>query len=126
MTAAKQSVSDLVRAGGDTLVRMALRGDLEPRHLWVAVRGAQKYREAVAHGDVASDAELRMRGERCQACPHATREPSAIAGTEKVYCGTPFEPGEQTCGCLVGVSVNGVLMPGGKPSVRTETCWGWE
>jgi len=116
------TIAGLVKLSAPVLVRMAIRGELSREHLWTAMRGAETYRDAVARGDVASDTLRADRGAKCAACELAVRVPSQLSDTEKVYCGQPFTETARTCGCLVGVTVNGVFEAGGKPSVRSSSC----
>lgn len=119
------SVSDVLRMGAMDMVRMALRGKLRPSHVWVAMRGAEKFVEAMRRGDVATDQQLEIRGKACASCGLCTEHATPIAGTTKRYCGAPYETTDKTCGCLVGVTINGVFYAGGKAAVRTESCWNW-
>jgi len=116
------TLARIVKLSAPVLVRMAIRGELSREHVWTAMRGAETYREAIARGDVASDTLLADRAAKCAACELAVRVPSPLSSIEKVYCGQPFTETARTCGCLVGVTVNGVFEAGGKPSVRTSAC----
>lgn len=116
------TIARLVKLSAPDLVRMAIRGELSREHVWTAMRGAETYRDAIARGDVASDSLLADRSAKCAACELAVRVPSQLSDTEKVYCGQPFTETVRTCGCLVGVTVEGRFVAGGKPSVRTSSC----
>lgn len=115
-------VYSLLIHGSETLVRMALHGELSKDQLWVAMKGAERYRKAMKTGDITMPVQLAHRGTKCAACPLATRESSTLFQTEKVYCGQAFVETENTCGCLVGVSVDGEFIPGGKAAVQSERC----
>lgn len=116
------TIARLVKLAAPDLVRMAIRGELSREQVWTAMRGAETYRDAIAQGDVASDTLLADRGSKCSACELAVRIPSPLSSIEKVYCGQPFTETARTCGCLVGVTVEGAFVAGGKPSVRSSSC----
>lgn len=118
-------VFELVKLGLPTLIGMAKRGELRREHLWCAMNGAGKYRDALASGDIADDATVAHRASRCDNCPMAQMDPCVIADTVKVYCGKPFVEGELTCGCLVGIRVKGQFVPGAKTLVGSAECWNW-
>lgn len=123
----------LVKMGTDTLVGMATNRQLRPEHLWVARRGAAKYRKAIANGDVAEPDQAAERASQCALCTSMRLvNPTMILDDPSMYCGAPFEErlgdNPPTCGCLVGVSVQGKPLPGGKALVASEQCpqgrWG--
>lgn len=116
------SLTQLVRQGTVSLARMALAGELEPKHLWVALKGAAKYREALSKGDFTSTHELNIRKGACSTCALVHNEPSAVNDVDRCYCGPPFRETDDTCGCLIGIRVHGEFIPGGKLSVASERC----
>jgi hypothetical protein len=111
----------LVTLATSELIRMALAGELGPREVWTALRGAEKYRRAVADGDVADPATQQARADKCWACPSSTSRTTAANATG-VFCGTPFRDGVMTCGCLVAVRIEGKTYAGGKTVVASEQC----
>lgn len=116
---------DLCKLGLPALLGMAKAGTLRPTHLWTAVEGASKYRDAIANGDVADDLVAQVRAEvHCGQCPSARRVDKA--GIQRTFCGEPFEnrmnTALPTCGCLVAVTVNGETHPAGKTVVGSEKC----
>ena len=125
-------LKDLVRLGMDELVAKARRGELRPRHVGLAIKGARRYHAAIAAGDIAGDGDQRERAAACLACEHhRTRglvlreadgaERAVVAG----YCGEPMDgdrrPGGP-CGCLVTVTVGGVATAHGRAMVASEAC----
>ena len=115
-------------AGVHTLARLVLEGRIERRHWWVALRGAERWVRAIAAGDVADDAAARSRVAVCDRCEACTREglDALAVPVTKMYCGPALEDrtgkAEPTCGCLVGLTVEGVADPAGKTMVRSERC----
>lgn len=71
---------------------------------WTALKGAAKYTEAIARGDIASERDQRERQATCAGCPHKVRH-SAL-GRYIWTCG-PFaqdrtrDANAPTCGCIV-------------------------
>jgi hypothetical protein len=124
------SLLELVRYGTATLIDMAKAGEIRPMHLWTAVKGAEKYRRAIVSGDLATADDAAHRRMICESCPHATTRDVEVSGKMVMarHCGTAFEEHlgpefiHQTCGCLVGLTMDGEAMPGGKTLVGTEQC----
>jgi hypothetical protein len=124
------SLLELVRYGTATLEQMAHQGEIRPMHLWTACKGAEKYRRAIVRGDLVEPHEAVRRRMICQSCDHATTRDITVAGQTFAlrYCGQAFEEHlgpefiHQTCGCLVGLTIDGEAMPGGKTMVGTEQC----
>jgi hypothetical protein len=116
------SVTDLCRLGIDVLSAKAKAGEIGPREFWTALRGAAKYREAVARGDVATGCRADQRMSVCLTCPSRTCEPTSVAGVVAGFCGEAFEETATTCGCLVTVTIDGNPWPAGKPVVSSECC----
>lgn len=116
----------LCALGTESLAAKALSGELDREHLWTAMDGATKYREAVAAGDVASKSEQRRRLRvGCRGCERITTERSAMPGVTKWYCGRAFEDRTAeggTCGCLVALRVMGRTLAAGKVVVGSERC----
>jgi hypothetical protein len=115
------SLVDLVRLATSELVRLALDGKLSPKDAWTALRGAEKYRHAVASGDVASELLQEERANKCWACPSSTSRTTASNATG-VFCGAPFRETPITCGCLVSIRIEGKTYAGGKTVVASEQC----
>lgn len=117
---------DLIKLGTEELIHMALSGKLTPSTMWTAIKGADRYRSAMAAGDIAGDNDAKARAEICSNCPSRVRHDiKAIDGTAG-YCGSPFVVamvGEKpTCGCLVTLTVGGEFSPAGKTLVASEEC----
>ena len=123
------SLSTLVRLATGELVHLFKSGKLSPETAWTALKGAAKYRAAVASGDVRGQQEAHGCALVCSRCPSLTTRPIEVAGFENWhagYCGPDFEDRTTaalpTCGCGVLLSVNGVVYAGPKPMVRSEKC----
>jgi hypothetical protein len=115
------SLKDLVRLATPELVRLALDGKLSPKDAWTALRGAEKYRRAVASGDIASESIQEERANVCWSCPSSTSR-TATENITAVHCGQAYRDTGKTCGCLVLVRVNGQIAPAGKTVVASEAC----
>lgn len=118
------AVVQLVRVGTPELVRRAIAGELSGEQVWTAFKGAGECVLAMASGDVAGDVVADARVGACQACGACVRE-AKLPGVVAMYCGTPLTgdgPGTGTCGCLVGVTVEGRMAPACKSMVGSETC----
>jgi hypothetical protein len=115
------SLVDLVKLATPELVRLALDGKLSPKDAWTALRGAEKYRRAVASGDIASDLVQAERASVCWSCPSSTSR-TATENMTAVHCGQAYRDTGKTCGCLVLVRVNGQTLPAGKSVVASEQC----
>lgn len=98
---------------------------------WTGAKGAAKYAAAYAKGDIADDDVAACRFEGwCMSCPSVTHRPAMIHGRDEAveiyYCGKAFveqlETVMPTCGCLVGLTINGMAEPGGKTVVRSSKC----
>lgn len=128
LPAAPASLLDLAAIGTEQLARMAMDGRLRGRHLWVAFRGAQRYKAAIKKGDIADEGCQRARAGTCDGCPSAHRHPIAAAGAVAIYCGAPFEDHEEpgnpapTCGCLVAITVEGETHAAGRAVVGSLGC----
>jgi hypothetical protein len=114
-------LGDLVRMATSELVKRALAGELRPSDAWTALRGAEKYRHAVASGDVASEQVQEERANKCWACPSSTSRTTASNATG-VFCGAPFRETPITCGCLTAIRIEGKTYAGGKTVVASEQC----
>jgi hypothetical protein len=91
--------------------------------LWVAMKGASKYRAAVAAGDVADSATQIIRVATCGACPSITWDNSAMVNVRRGWCGEPFKETDTTCGCLVALTVFGDgLQAAGRVCVKSLSC----
>jgi hypothetical protein len=117
---------DILVVGTEELVQRALRGELTAGQLWTALKGAERYRRAMADGDVAAEAEALRRARICAACPSRSSEEKRAVNATAHYCGEAFvarlSPPEPTCGCLVGLTVNGETTAAGKVYVLSEQC----
>lgn len=96
---------------------------------WVAMNGAKTYMVAIATGDIAEEGVAMCRFEGwCMQCPSVTHRSARLSkeGTEVYYCGPELVDNTDkvlpTCGCLVGVTVEGIAEPGGKTVVRSQKC----
>ena len=123
------SLSTLVRLATGDLVHLFRSGKLSPETAWTALKGAAKYRAAVASGDVRGQQEAHGCALVCSRCPSLTTRPIEVAGFEgwvAGYCGPDFEDRTTaalpTCGCLTLLSVNGVIYPAGKTVCKKESC----
>lgn len=94
-------VARYVVAGTKTLAQLDAEGLLTAENVWLAAKGAERFAQAVARGDVA-DADVQAeRGATCGECPSRTE----CAGFG--YCGPALverlgpEVADPTCGCLV-------------------------
>ena len=124
----------LARLGYEEVKRLALAGELTKDIMAVAADGAQEYLKAMASGDVASPELARMRvgsqASGCAHCPSMRITPSDIevdgGHLFKLWCGKFGKPDmgspRPTCGCLVGVKINGAAYPGPKVWVGSEKC----
>lgn len=123
---------ELVRLGGDEIIEMAKNGTIRGRHLWVAIKGAETYRRAVAAGDLRPVERAKTCARVCAGCNLRTVREVEVNGTLVVagYCGKPFEVVKAnpkkgtfaTCGCLVTMTFGGELLPAGKAVVQSERC----
>ena len=121
------TLQELCTHGTDELTRMALDGEITPKHLWVAMSGASAYRKAVARGDVADDDEARRRVSICAGClSRQDRASTRMDRVVRLWCGEPFENRRDaalpTCGCLVGITIDGAAHAGGLTVVQSEGC----
>lgn len=110
--------------GIDALVDLAKSNRLDRHHLWVAFKGAAKYVEALATGDVADETESQRRAVVCTLCPSRTLRNTGMDGTVAGYCGEMFvcDDAKRTCGCLVTLTVGLTTSPAGKTLLDSEYC----
>lgn len=115
---------ELAMLAKSRLISMALAGTLGPREMWLAAKGATKYAAAVAAGRVRSEAEAGAFASVCSRCPEWTLEPTSKEGVVAGYCGKLDGLGVAgpVCGCLVSLTVAGVVYPAGKAVVEGEVC----
>ena len=123
------SIYQLIAGGLDRVVQLARANQLERRYLWVAIKGGWKYARAVATGDVAASSDQGARLRLCVACSASERVHTAKDGVGAIYCGRGKRMDDgPTCGCLVGITIDGVASPAGKTHVASEECprrhWG--
>lgn len=106
------------------LISMALAGTLGPREMWLAAKGATRYAAAVAAGRVRTEEAAGVFAGVCSRCPEWTLEPTSKAGVVAGYCGSLDGNGKTgpVCGCLVSLTVSGVVYPAGKAVVEGEVC----
>lgn len=122
------SLMQLVIRGGPELVGMAMRGELRGEPVWLALNGAAKYQEAIARGDVATEAVQRERvgPGGCLDCPHRRAKTRRIAlwEVETHYCGEPLVGLEtpRLCGCIIGITHNGEMVAAAKAIVGSSRC----
>lgn len=117
------SIYQLIAGGLDRVIQLARANQLERRYLWVAVKGGWRYARAVATGDVAESGEQVARLRQCVACSAAERVQTAKDGVVAIYCGRGKRMDDgPTCGCLVGLTVDGQTTPAGKTIVASEEC----
>lgn len=114
------SLGKLIALAADELTSLALSGKLPARDVWTAIKGGRRYFAAIASGDVADEATQAARAATCWACKSSTSR-TTQAGTG-VYCGQAFKEGKDTCGCMVGLRINGEIYAAGKTVVGTEAC----
>jgi hypothetical protein len=116
------SLSHFLRLGIGRVVELAGRGELPPDVLWVAFRGAWRYAEAVARGDEADEPERTRRIASCAVCRSLDESQTSKAGVVALWCGTRLDESNGTCGCLVGLTINGQTQAAGKTRVGSERC----
>lgn len=117
---------ELLRLGTQELINRALKGELQAGDLWTAVKGAEKYRRALATGDIAPPNEAASRADICANCPSRKLHRIDAIDSDTGYCGEPFRDQTQsrppTCGCMVTLTVGGKLTAAGKVTVASESC----
>jgi hypothetical protein len=133
---------DYAAVAVDALADLARDGRIEPGNLWVALKGARTYAMAIAKGAlIADEVTAASRFENgCRQCLSMTKKPVRDRGIQAKYgkcythwCGVPFEDNTgsvlPTCGCLVGMTVEGKtaaegdrLYPAGKTTLKEERC----
>ena len=126
------TLRQLAALGAEELLAKAKAGELRLEHLWVAAKGGEEYRKAVAAGDIVDPlvADLRAEG-FCGRCPSmtmtATDQMHQGGHVFKCWCGPSLEEHKEgprpTCGCLVGLKVNGKIVAGGSTVVKSKKCW---
>lgn len=124
---------DLARLGLPELVRLRREGKLDRRRAWALLRGAGTYLPAMAAGRVRDEQAADGLASVCAGCPLHT-ERAVDLGDELavgLYCGVIGVPdaGRGTCGCLVGITLNGqAVQAAGKTCVAGTICaagrWG--
>ena len=118
----------LIGCGTGSIVRLAQAGLLTRERLWTAMNGASAYFDALKRGDIAPTPTADERSGVCATCPAVTREGLVVMGlgVTKLYCGEAFKDRlgdpQPTCGCLVGLTIDGKPYGGGKTSVMSERC----
>jgi len=118
------AVVQLVRVGTPELVRRAISGEMSGEQVWTAFKGAAECTKAMAAGDVAADVVADARVASCDACSSCVRV-AKLPGVEAMYCGLPLTgngEGTGTCGCLVGMTVHGRVVPACASMVGSQEC----
>lgn len=121
MKLSPRAIAEFLLQGIADVAVMVKEGRFDVSMFWVGLEGAGTYLEAIASGDVASEADWLERLKTCGKCPSATpipADPSKRIG----YCGKPLDPdmaaAAPTCGCLLA----------GKCRVASQSCpqrkWG--
>lgn len=102
-----------------------------PKEVFLAFRGAARYRKALSRGDVSSQKTADARAAKCYRCPSRSSGERNVAGMVPYYCGSlgveTDDP--KTCGCFVAyLTMDGQVLPGAKVWVASERCpqdrWG--
>lgn len=118
---------ELARLGVPELLQLRREGKLDRRRVWVLMRGAGTYLPAMAVGRVRDEQAADALARTCSTCPlHTTRE-VVLEGEQAVglYCGEIGVPDQAngTCGCLVGITVEGgAVHAAGKSCVAGMRC----
>lgn len=123
---------ELAHLGTKELISLANSGEIRMRNVWVALKGANKYRVAVSKGDLRPVDKANACARACAGCPSRTTRPATVNGLEVTvgYCGpmleevaaNPSKGIQPTCGCLVTITFAGDLHPAGKSVVGSERC----
>lgn len=118
------TMQELAACSRARIVELARAGNLTPRQLWVAARGASKYLAAVAAGLVRPQAAADECAAICARCIERDTIDTSLDGVSCTYCGTHDGQGKQgrTCGCLVSITIHGATAAAGKTLVSTEQC----
>lgn len=125
------SAPEFLELGIDLLAAKAKDGTLGIEAIWLALRGARKYRDAMKTGDRASHELAALRaGMQCATCESRRERDTGLERDGGVViagsCGEllieNLKGSRPTCGCLVYVQVNGRVLPAGKTHVASEKC----
>lgn len=115
---------------------LMIEGKLRPEHVGMALKGSTRYIKALALGDIAADEVTEERVKTCAGCASMVvrtgmldlADGKGVRGVRIMHCGPPFEerPAEglrgPTCGCLVGILIDGKPRAEGKTRVGSERC----
>lgn len=109
MTSRRVSRATLIRVaalGAAEIARRARAGTLDPEARVLALRGAETFLAAIAHGDIASEERYAARLAQCGACPSRVDETAPGASAPSSWCGRALKPGHDppTCGCCLLVA----------------------
>lgn len=123
---------ELVQLGTAELKSLANSGEIRMKHVWVAAKGADKYRKAIADGDLRPTERALSCARRCAGCPSRTTRDIKVNGLDVSvgHCGPAFEEIPEgnrkglppTCGCLVSLTFAGQIYAAGKTIVGSERC----
>jgi hypothetical protein len=122
---------NMLSLGIDVLAQKAREGHLTAENIWLAMKGAAKYRAAMLLGDVASPELAALRaGMQCANCPSIVWRDTGLevdgglvfAGSCGALLEEHLDGPKPTCGCLVSIRVNGTALPAGKTMVKSEKC----
>jgi hypothetical protein len=97
--------------------RLLAAGYVDRETAWYMAKGAERFIESVARGDIATEAERTARRDVCRGCSSRVRLTIGGAESESDWCGDPGPnrlhlADKPTCGCLLA----------GKTFVGSEHC----
>ena len=126
------SNAELANLGAREAAALLVEGRLSPVQAWVAVKGAEKYLQAVKEGRVKQEQWADAAAKVCSKCDRRFEREIALKRdmATATYCGVmgkeEFDAAARlrTCGCLVGLTVNGVVHGAAKTVVEGEACPG--
>lgn len=119
------NIIDAAKLGMAEVINLARARRLSGPSLWLAVRGAATYYEAILTGDIASEEVQTRRADTCASCDLRRLRTPADIDEQAGYCGNPLnEPYAigGTCGCLVTITVDGETRAAAKAVVRSQRC----
>lgn len=104
------------RLGASEIARRAAAGTLSPEARTLAMKGAERFLEAIAAGDIVNAEQHTARLRRCATCDSRVDEAAPGAWGASSWCGPALvdrlDQEDPTCGCLVIV----------KALVGSESC----
>lgn len=117
------TLASFVGLGLERVMSLVKSGQAPPEYAWTAFRGAWKYARMAAFGGEATVEASAARVAVCVACPASDATPTSQSETTAHWCGRSETVGPNaTCGCLVYLTVGGVVTPAGKTCVASERC----